>query len=66
MTRRFTCEGCGGTFDSGWSEEEAMKEYKTTFGPHAEQDYGILCDDCYKKFISWAETNAPELKKGNI
>lgn len=47
MSNTYTCEACGGTFDKGWSDEEAEAELKTTFGVD-KQDCGLVCDDCYK------------------
>lgn len=40
---------CGGTFESGWTDEEAQKEAEAVFGiiPKAEQQ--VVCDECYQQ-----------------
>ena len=40
---------CGDTFEAGWSDEEAKKEFEKNFGEKVEDnDTCIVCDDCYK------------------
>ena len=57
MSKEFTCEMCQGTFVSTWTEEEAEKEYKDTFGSPSGEERAILCDDCHIEFMKWFETN---------
>lgn len=47
MPTQFTCAACGGTFDQGWSEEEAEAELANTFALPKEECV-LVCDDCYK------------------
>ena len=54
---------CKHTFESDWTEEEAQAEYESAFGVYVEAGKDVLCDDCYKKFWSWAEDSAPELPR---
>lgn len=45
----FKCEKCGGVFDKGWTDEEAVHELHTTFGENEDvADCAVVCDDCYK------------------
>lgn len=48
---QYQCSVCGGIFDKGWSDEQAVEELKKNFsGSGDPDDCDILCDDCYKKF----------------
>lgn len=48
MDREFTCERCGLTFKSGWTQEEAEAEMRENFGEIAESDRVVVCDPCYR------------------
>jgi len=50
-SNEFTCAICLETFDKGWSDDEAAKEYDEVF-PDAQGDIDVVCDDCYKKMIT--------------
>lgn len=48
MSNTYTCALCGGTFNKGWSDEEAEAELASTFAvPKDECD--LVCDNCYKE-----------------
>lgn len=47
MADTYICASCGGTFDKGWSDDEAEAELASTFAVPKE-DCDIVCDDCYK------------------
>lgn len=49
----FTCDRCGETFFSGWSDEEALAEAE---GLGFEGPYGVLCDGCHQAFMAWARS----------
>lgn len=51
MTYRYSCANCHGTFESDWSDEDALAEAKTL---GFEGPYDTLCDDCHKRFMVWA------------
>ena len=55
MGRMCTCENCGLTFESGWTEEEAKAEAVENFGKNVTEDLEqvTLCDDCYTEFMAW-------------
>lgn len=48
MRDTYKCSACGGTFEKGWSDEEAKKELADKFDVPVEE-CAIVCDDCYKK-----------------
>jgi hypothetical protein len=50
---RFTCARCKGTFESEWSDEEAVEEAEALFGTFDKQDAAKVCDDCYAEFVAW-------------
>ena len=45
----FVCALCGGTFNKGRPDEEAIAEMEEIFGPVPESERAIICDDCYQK-----------------
>ncbi len=46
----FKCDMCGGVFEKGQSEEEALAEYKQHFGIDMRpEEVGLCCDDCWEK-----------------
>ena len=57
----YTCEVCGGTFEKGWSDEEAWAEAKSLYPPEDLKEVGLTCDDCFRKVMDWVKVNAPEL-----
>lgn len=47
---QFRCVGCRKVYDKGWSDEEAMAECVTNFGPGlAAVSDDLMCDDCYNE-----------------
>lgn len=55
MPETYTCAVCRGTFEKGWSEEEAQAELKQDFNVPVEQ-CDIVCDDCYKEMFPQPRT----------
>lgn len=53
--RTYTCAACGGTFESEWSEEEAVKEFSDHFGRRPAADDPRVCDVCYEQIIEFNE-----------
>jgi len=55
----YNCAGCGGRFESDWSEAEAAAEYEAKFSP-AERDANpmIVCDVCYKAMLAREQAEA--------
>ena len=48
----FVCEACGGTFESGWTEEERDKEAQGLWGVEIlKEDCVRVCDDCFRVFM---------------
>jgi len=56
-TPKFTCEACGKTFPTGWTDAEARAEAKANgWGDIAQDDMAIICDDCYKEIRAWMQS----------
>lgn len=51
MSDTFTCEMCGGTFEKGRSDDEALADMEAKFGEGAVPPVirMIVCDDCARK-----------------
>jgi NAD-dependent SIR2 family protein deacetylase len=47
MADTFTCAHCGGTFEKGWSDEEAKAEEVEVWGGEVE-DPTLVCDECFQ------------------
>lgn len=47
----YKCAMCGGIFEKGWTDEEAVEECKENFGEEmtCTGDNEMVCDDCYSK-----------------
>lgn len=59
MNRLFTCNGCGETFLSLLSDDEAEEEYKRAgFSPLPYEATVLVCDDCYEEAMKrYASSN---------
>lgn len=49
MAGLFTCDACGGTFEKGWSDGEALAEARQTFTADELRDPAVVCDPCLKR-----------------
>jgi len=47
----YQCAQCGGAFEKGRSDEEAMEETHNNFGNIPQEECTVICGDCYKKFM---------------
>ena len=47
----YTCAKCGGSFEEGWSDEEAMAEAESIFTPAELAAVAVVCDPCFRGFI---------------
>ena len=48
----YVCAICKQEFEKGWTDEEAIEEKNILFGQDKLlEDCGIICDDCFKRFI---------------
>lgn len=62
MTRTtYVCARCGGTFDKGWTDEEALAEKEVLWGPEIDraEQFIILCNDCFEAFMKWHSIGRP-------
>lgn len=58
-TETYDCGVCGGTFEKGWSDDEAKAEYALNFPQEKAADLNrgpFVCDDCYQQFMAWFNT----------
>ena len=52
ITRTVTCDACGKTFDSQWSEEERDTEAVKNFGESIQsRRCSTLCNECYERLM---------------
>lgn len=51
---QFQCAECGGIFEKGRPDEEAMEEAIDNFGQETieEQPLAVICDDCYNSYFN--------------
>ena len=56
----YVCDCCHGTFESGWSDQEARQEADRDFPYEDISDMALVCDDCDKKIMAFH--NHPRLK----
>lgn len=54
----YQCAECNGSFERGWSEEEAMAESKSLFGEIPKKEQVVVCDNCFKSLVSEQRINA--------
>ena len=50
--RTFRCDNCGVDFESEWSQEEAMAEFKANADAGhwtITEDIAVVCDWCYRQ-----------------
>ena len=49
----YTCDACGGTFESGWTEEESQAEYSIEFPKEkaAGVERAVVCEECYQRLM---------------
>lgn len=57
MSEQFKCAKCGGTFDKGWSDGEAVAAAAALFPEGVGDDAATLCDDCHRDFRAWMTAN---------
>ena len=51
-----TCEICNRTFESSWSDEEAIIEATKNFGSPPPPGKGVtVCESCYQKAMTHAK-----------
>lgn len=45
---QFQCSACGGIFDKGWSDKDALHEFRESYPTMPMEEAAIICDDCFK------------------
>jgi PHP family Zn ribbon phosphoesterase len=48
-SNEYKCATCGGVFEKGWSDDEAVAELDATFVVVPVEDCVLVFDDCYRK-----------------
>ena len=48
----YKCARCGGEFKSNRPEEEVQAEKRQLFGDVPDEECVLVCDDCFKAFMS--------------
>lgn len=55
----YTCAGCGGTFTSDRSADDAKEDARTRDivpgDPDDGEEWEVVCDDCYREITRWAQ-----------
>lgn len=49
MSRTYTCDACGETYTSGWTDEEAAAEAAAAFSAEELYDPATVCDPCWRE-----------------
>lgn len=57
--RSFTCDCCGNTYTSGWSEAEAEAEAQREWGGVEPDERRVICDTCHDAFMRWWHSLKP-------
>ena len=50
---KYKCQVCKGTFEKGWSDDEAKKEHGKNFPDVPLEETGLVCDNCYNEMMHW-------------
>ena len=46
----YKCCNCKGIFTKGWTDEEALEEYKEAYNDkELKRPMAVVCDDCYNE-----------------
>lgn len=48
----YTCSLCERECTSGWTQEEALEEFRKNFGREKNETDKEICDDCYKMMVA--------------
>jgi hypothetical protein len=55
MVDTYTCAMCGGTFEKGWSDEDAAAELEANCPGMPREACAIICDDCFNGRLGGAQ-----------
>jgi hypothetical protein len=56
FSRYYKCASCGGIFEKGWADSEAVNEQKMIFPGIPLCDCELVCEDCFKKITNCVNT----------
>lgn len=57
---QYQCWSCGGIFNKGWSDKEAIEELDNRMPGANLEECAVVCDDCYNEMIIIEETETGE------
>lgn len=57
--RTFRCALCRGTFETAWTEAEALAEMKRNYPGLSQRDAAITCDACHGAIRNWVGSLDP-------
>jgi hypothetical protein len=49
---KYQCSDCKKTYQTTWTDEEALAEAAMIFGDVPKEKLTVVCDECYRKSIS--------------
>jgi rubredoxin len=61
-TETYTCALCGGVFEKGQSDEEALAESRAYFGDVPPEELAVVCDDCWEEVRPDRQGEGSEVK----
>ncbi len=53
MSDHYQCDHCKGEFKKGWTEEEAIAEFRKAPWNIPNDEKAVLCQDCFEEFKQW-------------
>lgn len=57
---QYQCWSCGGTFNKGWSDKEAIEELHNRMPGLNLDECAVVCDDCYNEMMIFEEATPGE------
>ena len=55
MSDTYECANCGGTFEKGVTDDEALAELNETLPGIPVEECAMFCDDCYNLVLPFIE-----------
>lgn len=62
---KYTCAACHETYEKTgkWDDIDAKAEYLSLYPECRDDEFDVVCDDCYKQIRAWLSKLTPEEKK---
>lgn len=55
---KYTCDVCKGEFESAWTDEEAMDEFRSKYPNYPFMDASVVCDECHKAMLNYTRSRS--------